>query len=456
MASRCYIYLGLPIFEIGQNDNEIEKSVLQGAYAFAEYAVCFWALHLEAAVVAVSESGKQRSDRLGELAEYLETFLDLHWANTDKTYLISKTLSEHLTSLRQYEFFDKACQAVAAAKSWLRPTAKAPIGDDVLRIPLVVKHIRTVLKHLNEAATITVETKSSIEELYGRCCYKCDMMSYQFFHRGFMTGGQLEQHTSKHERSFIYIEQGCFYKIIGFTSANDLEKHTLDFHGIQLDSAKLEFPEDPPPPPSPTQQTQPRAQTRSRRQKTVNSCPMCNKTYTRAYNLKSHILTHANERPFVCETCGKSFARQHDCWRHEDLHSGEKRYVCGGELSSKAGTHWGCGKRFARVEGLRIHLRSEAGRMCIQPLRDQEAVERQQGQVQNDKPNRVSILDLLNDGDDSSEVPTLPHPVPHESPETALGQFLDIGDTDFSQGSEQPDPPSFAQPGYIDDDFPDE
>ena len=451
------MYLGLPIFEIGKNDKEIGEAIVQGAYAFAEYAVCFWALHLEAALVAVSESGKQRSHRHSELAEYLEAFLDLHWADTDKTYVISKTLSEHLTSLRQYEFFDKACQAVAAAKSWLRPTAKAPIGDDVLRLPLMVKHIRTVLEHLTEAPPNTSETKSLIEELYGRCCYKCDRMSCQFFHRGFVTAGQLEQHTNKHERSFICIEQGCFYEIIGFTSANDLEKHTLNFHGIQLDSAELKFPEDPPPPPSPTQQTQPRAQTRSRRQKTVNTCPQCNKTYTRPYNLKSHILTHANRRPFVCTTCGKSFARQHDCWRHKSLHSGEKRYVCRGELSSEAGTHWGCGRRFARAEGLGIHLRSEAGRMCIQPLRDQEAAERQQDQVQNNKPNQRSVLDWLNDRDDGSEVPTLSQPVPHELPETAFGHFPGIGDTDCSQVSEQPEPPSFAQRRSIDDDdFPNE
>ena len=436
------MYLGLPIFDIAQNDNEIGKAILQGAYAFADYAVCFWALHLEVAVEAVSESGKQRSDRLSELAEYLEAFLDLHWANTDKTCVISKTLSGHLNSLRQYEVFDKACQAVAAAKSWLRPTAKEPIGDDVLRIPVVVKHIRTILEHLTEAPTSTAETKSLIEELYGCCSYKCDRISCQFFHRGFMTGGQLEQHTNKHERSFICIEQGCFYEIIGFTSANDLKRHTLDFHGIQIDPAELKFPEDPPPPSSPTQQTQPRAQTQMRRQPTVNSCPQCNKTYTRAYNLKSHILTHANERPYVCRTCGKSFARQHDYKRHESLHSGEKRFVCNGTLSSESGTYWGCGKWFARAEGLGIHLRSEAGRMCIQPLRDKEAAERQQGQGQNDEPNQNPVLDWLNGGDDGSEVPTLPQPVQ---------------DTDCSQFSPGASPSSLIAPAsQLDNDIPNE
>ena len=453
------MYLGLPLFEIGQNDEEIGKSLLQGTYAFADYAICFWALHLEAAVVVASELGKQRSDRLRELAEHLEAFLDLHWANIDKTYVISNTLSEHLISLRQYEFFDKACQAVAAAKSWLRPTAKAPVGDDVLRIPLVVKHIRTVLEHLAESPTTTTETKCLIEEFYGRCCYKCSRMSCQFYHRGFMTGGQLEQHINKHERSFICIEQGCFYEIIGFTSVNDLKKHILDYHGKQIDRAELRFPEDSPPP-SPRQRTQSRAQTREPSQPTVYSCPQCNKTYTRAYNLKSHIRTHTNERPFICAICGKSFARQHDRDRHQRLHSDTKTFVCHGELSSIPGAHWGCGRRFARGEGLRVHLRSEAGRMCTKPLREEEAAERQKDQGQNDEPKHSSIPDYLNHIDDGNEAPTFPQHVQYELPEEASRQSPGIRDTGCSQvppGESSNSLSLQASPNEdIDDDFYDE
>ena len=69
--------------------------------------------------------------------------------------------------------------------------------------------------------------------------------------------------------------------------------------------------------------------------------------------------------------------------------------------------------------------------MCLKPPRDNEAAERQQ----IDKPNRISVLDLLNDRDDGSEVPTLPQPVQHELPEKAFGQIPGIGDTDFSQDS---------------------
>ncbi|KAI9716018.1 MAG: hypothetical protein M1812_005652 [Candelaria pacifica] len=104
-------------------------------------------------------------------------------------------------------------------------------------------------------------------------------------------------------------------------------------------------------------------------------CTLCPKRFTRAYNLRSHLRTHTDERPFVCTVCGKAFARQHDRKRHEGLHSGEKKFVCKGEL--KSGGSWGCGRRFARADALGRHFRSEAGRICIKPLLDEEAIERQ-------------------------------------------------------------------------------
>lgn len=104
-------------------------------------------------------------------------------------------------------------------------------------------------------------------------------------------------------------------------------------------------------------------------------CTLCPKKFTRAYNLRSHLRTHTDDRPFVCAVCGKAFARQHDRKRHEGLHSGEKKFVCRGDLGT--GGSWGCGRRFARADALGRHFRSEAGRVCIKPLLDEEAMERQ-------------------------------------------------------------------------------
>jgi hypothetical protein len=111
-------------------------------------------------------------------------------------------------------------------------------------------------------------------------------------------------------------------------------------------------------------------------------CSLCPKRFTRAYNLRSHLRTHTDERPFVCSHCGKAFARQHDRKRHEGLHSGEKKFVCRGQL--KDSNNWGCGRRFARADALGRHFRSEAGRVCIKPLMDEEALERDHPEAGSD------------------------------------------------------------------------
>jgi hypothetical protein len=82
--------------------------------------------------------------------------------------------------------------------------------------------------------------------------------------------------------------------------------------------------------------------------------------------------------------CGKAFARQHDRKRHEGLHSGEKKFVCRGVL--KDNNNWGCGRRFARADALGRHFRSEAGRVCIRPLLEEEAQEKGGWEAQNQQP----------------------------------------------------------------------
>jgi len=92
----------------------------------------------------------------------------------------------------------------------------------------------------------------------------------------------------------------------------------------------------------------------------VFRCPIpgCGSTFTRHFNLKGHLRSHNDERPYKClyDGCPKSkvgFARQHDCKRHMLLHEGLRPFECEG-----------CGKKFARLDALTRHHKSEQGQEC--------------------------------------------------------------------------------------------
>jgi len=81
-----------------------------------------------------------------------------------------------------------------------------------------------------------------------------------------------------------------------------------------------------------------------------HKCPFCDTDFTRHHNLKSHLLTHSQEKPFNCQTCPLSFRRLHDLKRHSKLHTGERNHMCDR-----------CGRKFARGDALARHNKGPGG-----------------------------------------------------------------------------------------------
>ncbi|RMZ80773.1 hypothetical protein DV738_g2665, partial [Chaetothyriales sp. CBS 135597] len=79
-------------------------------------------------------------------------------------------------------------------------------------------------------------------------------------------------------------------------------------------------------------------------------CPYCATEFTRHHNLKSHLLTHSQEKPYVCSTCQSRFRRLHDLKRHTKLHTGERPHVCPK-----------CRRKFARGDALARHNKGPGG-----------------------------------------------------------------------------------------------
>lgn len=379
LSVRCLVYLGMVEFDAEKSENEIEEAYLRGVYAFADYAACFWALHTES---ALSHSDNQATDSVELISECLESFLEMHWVSEGKLEEISDKLQKSLAMLQQHEFYERACQAVAAAKSWLRPTSKAPSDENALHLPQAIRRIRSVLERLTSSSLSKI-TEDFIVQHYGSNCFKCPRMNCQFFYQGFVNNDQRDLHTAKHDRCFTCIWQGCLYETIGFTTSKDLRTHIFQQHGVNDEPDDLKFPE-----------SGPSTLKRNQKHPALFACDLCPRTFTRPFNLKNHLRTHRNERPFACALCDKAFSRNSDLRRHEDSHTDEKRFVCGGELKSQPGRSWGCGRRFARADALALHVRSEAGQACIEPFLAQETAQKLNEMSQNPTDQQKLLQDL--------------------------------------------------------------
>ncbi|XPS93405.1 hypothetical protein M3J09_002762 [Ascochyta lentis] len=353
MAHLCLTYLAFDHFLPQLANDQIKTALHKGDYAFADYASCFWATHLVEGICHIAHNA---SCNLQDLMEAIDTFIIVHWASRPDLLTVSKTLQMQLAPLNHYGEYSKICQAIVSTKNQLLSTGKGPLNDEVLHISKVMSSLRSEMELFAKAPDTTTLQRDDIHSFYGPNLFKCARLNCRFYYEGFATEHQRKQHNDKHERAFLCPEKGCPWATIGYPTAKELRAHTKECH------EEPEYPEE--------DHEASESLTRGKQPQSFQ-CTLCPKRFTRAFNLRAHLRTHTEERPFVCSVCDKTWARKGDRNRHERLHSGEKKFSCRGNLINNE--RWGCGRRFMRADALGRHFRSEAGRVCIQPLLEEEA-----------------------------------------------------------------------------------
>jgi uncharacterized C2H2 Zn-finger protein len=373
-------------------DPPSETGVLNGDYVFMDYAVLYWLRHFEAGV-ANEDSDEQL---MKQLVESLDTFIDLHWTSPSAKFAVSKRTSDKLQAFRSLSFYDKLERSVVSTRKQLRFFGK--MGKDEIALDLVdtVSNVRKSLEAIL-ASPIDAAVQQGIKDKYGELLFKCPRFSCQFFTTGFQSAEERGKHVLQHERPFRCTEESCTGFIFGFLSAMERDRHIKEMHPTP-DTQDHEFPtdqdvqqsirrktpepqavaapvEDPASEPE-AEQGQLYPQPKRIRQ-TEFTCEHCSKVYSKRNNLKSHLRTHATERPYTCYKCGKCFVRNSDQKRHMNGHT--KNYFCGGSL--KNGDRWGCGRFFSRADILSNHHRSKMGQTCLLPLLQEG--EKEQGAPQS-------------------------------------------------------------------------
>lgn len=348
LSMLCLAYLSFPQFDPRRNDDDIAVDIQSGSHAFYDYASACWAMHLQSGIPE-TESG----DRLGQLRETLETFVESHWSSSAKPLQISQKVEGTLAPMQKSELLHEISQSIAWYRKQTGTHGHGPTADDALDLWQITDKSRAILESMRSQPLSNARMRK-MEQFYGSNWFKCPRINCYFYHHGFSTQDQRHLHVSKHERPFLCFVIGCHMASFGCTTENELKGHLFEYHGIDMYD-DTEFP-DPP-----------KRQTSS---KPTNSeakfyCGQCPKTYTRKHNLDAHLRTHSRERPYECATCRADFTRKSDRDRHELVHQ-KKEYICEGNLSD--GSTWGCKASFSRADILANHLKSRLGRKCIQPL----------------------------------------------------------------------------------------
>jgi hypothetical protein len=345
MAHLCLTYMAFDHFHPLTRDDQVRLSLHKGDYAFADYASSYWATHL---IEGIRDAPKSPAVDLRALIEAIGVFLDVQRASRHDPLVVSKTLQTQLAPIEYCSEYHEICQAVVSTKNQLLPTGKGPLKEEVLHIAKVMDNWRSEMELVFQSVNSTDAEKQNLEVFYGPHPFKCLRLNCRFYHEGFARESQRKQHNEKHERAFLCTERGCPWETIGYTSSKELRAHMKECH------EEPKYPEE-------GDEERPSA---SRKVGHTFQCALCPKEFTRGYNLRAHLRTHADERPFVCADCGKAFARQGDRKRHQGLHSSDKKFICCWNEQR------GCGRRFARAEALDRHHRSDAGRDCIRGLHE--------------------------------------------------------------------------------------
>ncbi|KAK5242764.1 hypothetical protein LTR20_001091 [Exophiala xenobiotica] len=375
LASLCLTYLTSECFDGDLDESKRAHCLVQGSFAFQDYAVTHWSDHVSAAIKAgpiASSRSREALEDTPDLGSAVTNFV-AHYQLRQRDHNESSGSGQASSLFSECSNFDDICAIFEDVQS--QRTKGVGFFDEINPKALepAVTSSRAILEGYARKPDIDARLQKTLIMKYGPKWFKCPKTACYYFHEGFGDLKSQKYHITRHEQPFRCGNTDCErgYKL-GFTTQRDLEKHMSIYHPesgtIVATFTRLkrrrEESEDS------CSQSPKRAKAPA-----AFACEQCPKSFTRQSSLNSHVVAeHTKTKPFKCSHCEQHFARDNDRKRHEKIHSGVKEYVCRGQLKwgIPGSNFWGCGKPFPRLDALKSHYRTEAGRICLKPLHEEE------------------------------------------------------------------------------------
>lgn len=292
LALLCLSYLNFDCFETTISDDLLTKFIKDGSYAFIDYSCLHWSDHLESATKSLT-------------VEDLDYKMPL--AKAVDEFFLSNDPGE-VPRNKVYEEIAKKCEAFQKSDCYepivtLVSNNKAARGasdqmEALGQLGITVIRVRKMLQKLSTASEVSAFEKQILQRYYGKNWYKCPRHACHYFHEGFSSNSNLEQHTNRHDKPCCCTVIGCTRMYIGWPTEKDYKKHMSQTHP-DPESLSFKFPH-------------------VKKLPTVFQCELCAKNYNRASILKVHVQReHSDQRDFVCGVCPKKFVRKYELDRHE-------------------------------------------------------------------------------------------------------------------------------------------
>jgi hypothetical protein len=302
MSLLCLNYLSFDSLNPDVTAGTLKKHLMDGDYAFLEYASLHWNHHLESAIKFLKPDG------LLQLSVALNDFFDFY--GPESSTFADKDKKEYEKARKDYVQRCEALQTSECHQSLVSLLSHAKASRlvneqlDALGPPgITIRNVRLILEEFTSPQALDVLGMQKLKEYFGNKWHKCPHHACYYFHEGFTKESSLLQHTNKHDQPFCCTEAGCTRMYIGWSTEKELKSHMSRYHP-DPDAFAWKFPPVTKVP-------------------SVFKCDQCSKQFSRANILSTHRLrVHEREekRDHICEHCGKGFVRNYELVRHKTIH----------------------------------------------------------------------------------------------------------------------------------------